>query len=132
MIMPGTIPLDLPTVASEITQYLPDSWQPIVDTDIDGLGSTPVKIDTERPTLGARAMTRRLARSIFIGRPPTLRSAHRGVDRQRVWLGAAVRNVQRGPDAQPASPCWIGASPDYARSSVRRSHQAGQGCLTRY
>ncbi len=90
MIMPGTIPLDIPTVASEITQYLPDSWKPIVDADIDGLGSTPVKIDTERPTLGARAMTRRLARSVFMGSAPTLRSAHRGVDRQRVWLGAAV------------------------------------------
>jgi hypothetical protein len=49
-----------------------------------------VAIDTERPTLGARAITRRLARSIFIGSAPTLRSAHRGVERQRIWLGAAI------------------------------------------
>ena len=35
-------------------------------------------------------VTRRLARSIFIGSAPTLRSAHRGIERQRIWLGTAV------------------------------------------
>jgi predicted AAA+ superfamily ATPase len=90
MILPGTVPLDVTTVASEITQYLPDSWKPIIDTDIDGPASTPIKVDTDRPILGARAVTRRLARAIFIGSAPTLRSAHRGVERQRIWLGTAV------------------------------------------
>jgi predicted AAA+ superfamily ATPase len=90
MILPGTVPLDVATVTSEITQYLPDTWKPIVDSDIDGPGSTPVKIDTERPTLGGRAITRRLARSIFIGSAPTLRSAHRGIERARAWLGVAI------------------------------------------
>jgi predicted AAA+ superfamily ATPase len=90
MILPGTVPLDIATVASEMTQYLPDSWKPIIDTDIDGANSTPVRIDKERPLLGGRAMTRRLARAIFIGSAPTLRSAHKGVERQRIWLGAAV------------------------------------------
>lgn len=90
MILPGTVPLDVATVASEITQYLPDSWKPIIDTDIDGTNATPVRVDTERPLLGARAVTRRLARTIFIGSAPTLRSAHRGIERQRVWLGTAV------------------------------------------
>jgi predicted AAA+ superfamily ATPase len=90
MILPGTVPLDVPTVTSEITQYLPDAWKPILDSDVDGAGSTPVRIDTERPTLGARAITRRLARSIFIGSAPTLRSAHRGIERQRAWLGVAI------------------------------------------
>jgi predicted AAA+ superfamily ATPase len=90
MIMPGTVPLEVPRVASEITQYLPDAWKPIVDADVDGPASTPVRIDAERTMLGTRAMTRRLARSIFLGSAATLTSAHRGVDRQRVWLGAAV------------------------------------------
>lgn len=90
LIMPGTLPLEVPRVTSEITQYLPDAWKPIVDTDVDGPGSTPVRIDAERSLLGQRAMTRRLARSIFVGSAPTLRSAHRGIDRQRAWLGAAV------------------------------------------
>lgn len=60
MTMPGTILLEVPPVASEITQYLPDAWKPIADTDIDGPASTPVKIDTERSLLGARATTRRV------------------------------------------------------------------------
>jgi len=90
MIMPGALPLDVSTVASEITQYLPDAWKPIIDADVDGPGSTPVRIDASRSTLGARALTRRLARSIFMGSAPTLRGAHPGVDRQRIWLGAAM------------------------------------------
>lgn len=90
MILPANIPLSVATVASEITQYLPDSWKPIIDTDIDGLNSTPAQVDQDRPLLQARAVTRRLARSIFIGSAPTLRSAHRGVERQRIWLGAAL------------------------------------------
>ncbi|MBV9142989.1 MAG: DUF499 domain-containing protein [Pseudonocardiales bacterium] len=90
MILPGTIPLDMPTVVSEITQYLPDAWEPIIDTDVDGSGSTPARIDRDRTTFGQRAVTRRLARATFIGSAPTLHSAHRGVERQRMWLGAAI------------------------------------------
>lgn len=90
MILPGTVPLDVANVASEIVQYLPDAWKPILDADIDGPGSAPMQVDKDRPTLGARAVTRRLARTIFIGSAPTLRSAHRGIERQRIWLGAAI------------------------------------------
>jgi predicted AAA+ superfamily ATPase len=90
LIMPGSVPLDVATIASELTQYLPDAWKPIVDADIDGEGSTPVKIDGERPTFGARSLTRRIARTIFFGAAPTLHTAHKGVERQRVWLGVAV------------------------------------------
>jgi hypothetical protein len=90
MILPGTVPLDVSSVSREITQYLPDSWKPIIDTDIDGTGSTPLRIDAERSIFSARMVTRRLARSIFIGSAPTLRSAHRGIERQRIWLGTAV------------------------------------------
>ena len=53
LIMPGSVPLDVPAVLSEITQYLPDSWKPIIDTDIDGPAATPVKIDAERPLFGS-------------------------------------------------------------------------------
>lgn len=90
LIMPGSVPLDAAAVLSELTQYLPDSWKPIVDADIDGPGSTPVQIDSDRPAFGQRATTRRLARTIFIGAAPTLRSAHKGCERPRVWLGVAI------------------------------------------
>ena len=90
LIMSGSIPLDVPTVNSELTQYLPDSWKPIIDSDIDGENATPVQIDSERKTFGTRALTRRIARTIFVGSAPTLQSAHKGIERQHVWLGVAV------------------------------------------
>ncbi|MEU3630907.1 Swt1 family HEPN domain-containing protein [Streptomyces fradiae] len=90
LIMAGSIPLDVPTVASELTQYLPDAWKPILDTDVDGEASTPVRIDAERPTFGGRALTRRIARTVFVGAAPTLHTPHKGIERQHLWLGVAV------------------------------------------
>src|SRR5205807_6145987 len=90
LIMAGSVPLDVPAVTSELTQYLPDAWKPIIDADVDGEGSTPTQIDTERSTFGARSLTRRIARTIFIGSAPTLYTAHKGIERQHVWLGVAI------------------------------------------
>lgn len=90
LVMAGSVPLDVPTVASELTQYLPDAWKPIVDADVDGEGSTPVQIDGERSTFGQRSLTRRIARTVFVGAAPTLHTAHKGIERQNVWLGVAV------------------------------------------
>lgn len=90
LITPGAVPVHDTDVSSELAKYLPDSWKPIVDADVDGPSSTPVRIDGERPSFGSRALTRRLGRTIFMSSTPTLSSAHKGVDRQRVYLGAAV------------------------------------------
>jgi alkylhydroperoxidase/carboxymuconolactone decarboxylase family protein YurZ len=90
LIMPGAVPLNAPRVASELTNYLPDLWKPIIDRDIDGQGSTPVQIDLSRPTFGARSLTQRIARTIFLGSAATLGTDHKGVERPRVWLGVAV------------------------------------------
>ncbi|HZL06349.1 MAG TPA: DUF499 domain-containing protein, partial [Coriobacteriia bacterium] len=90
LIMPGSVPLNAPRVASELTNYLPDLWKPIIDRDIDGEGSKPVQIDASRPTFGARSLTRRIARTIFLGSAATLGTDHKGVERPRVWLGVAV------------------------------------------
>lgn len=90
LISPGTVPVHTRPVFSELTKYLADQWKPIVDTDIDGEGSTPVKIDSSRPSFGGRALTRRIARAVFLGSAPTLGTAHKGIDRQNLWLGVAV------------------------------------------
>lgn len=90
LIMAGSIPLDAQKVGNELTQYLPDAWKPIIDADIDGEASTPVRIDADRPTFGARALTRRIARTTFVGSAPTLQTAHKGIERQHLWLGVAV------------------------------------------
>jgi Swt1-like HEPN/Protein of unknown function (DUF499) len=89
LIMPGSVPLDAVGVRDEIAKYLDDNWKPIVDTDIDGTDSTPARIDAERPLFGNRALTRRIARALFLGSAATLRSAHKGIERQRLFLGVA-------------------------------------------
>lgn len=90
LIMAGSVPLDVPGVRDELDQYLEDSWKPIIDKDVDGAQSTPAAIDASRPTFQQRALTRRIARTIFVGSAPTLRSGHKGVDQQRIWLGMAI------------------------------------------
>ena len=90
LILPSSVPLEAIKVASELTQYLPDSWKAIVDTDIAGNSSTPAEIDRDRPLLGQRAVTQRVATTIFIDATPTLQSSHKGVERSRVLLGSAI------------------------------------------
>ena len=90
LIMPGSMPLDDAAVRDELTSYLEDSWKSIIETDVDGVNSTPVKIDAERPLFGTRALTRRIARATFMGSAATLGSSHKGIDRQRIFLGVAM------------------------------------------
>ena len=90
IILPSSIPLESPKVTSELTQYLTDSWKVILDTDVAGNQSTPAAIDEERPLLGQRAITQRIAKTIFVGATPTLQSSHKGIERPNVWLGSAI------------------------------------------
>ncbi len=94
MIMPGTVPVGSNAVGTELTQYLEDSWKPIIDADIDGEGSTAAVVDKQKPVLGARSVTQRIARTIFMGAAP--RTSRKGLDKQYVWLGVAVPGDQLG------------------------------------
>lgn len=88
MIMPGTVPVGNNAVNADLTQYLDDAWKPIIDKDIDGSDSTAADVDKQKPALGARAVTQRIARTIFVGAAP--RRTHKGLDKQYVWLGTAM------------------------------------------
>ncbi|GAA1311855.1 hypothetical protein Psi02_72100 [Planotetraspora silvatica] len=90
LIMPGSVPLNDPAVASELTQYLQDNWKTVLETDVDSETATPVQIDKERTVFGKRALTRRLARTLFLGAAPTLTKQHKGVEQQNLWLGVAI------------------------------------------
>lgn len=90
LIMPGSMPLDDPAVRDEVTAYLDDAWRSIIETDIDGDNAAPLLIDRERPLFGRRALTRRIARALFLGSAATLDSGHKGIERQRVFLGVAM------------------------------------------
>jgi predicted AAA+ superfamily ATPase len=90
MIMSGSIPLDEPRVNQVLTQYLDDAWKPIIDADIDGENAVSNRIDNDRPNLGQRHVTRRIARAIFMGSAPRLRSTRKGLEKQYLWLGIAM------------------------------------------
>src|SRR3954451_22729530 len=89
LIMPASIPIGTAAVNSELTQYLQDSWKAVIDADVDGPNAEPVKIDAGKPLFGQRSLTRRLARTVFFGAAPTIGSAHKGLETQRVFLGTA-------------------------------------------
>lgn len=90
LILPSTIPIDDGRVQSELTRYLSDNWAPIIEKDVDGPNSLPLKIDREVPTLGKLQATRRVARTIYLGSAPTAAAAHRGLDDRRVKLGCVM------------------------------------------
>lgn len=92
LIMPGSITLATANVNAELTQYLQDSWKAVIDADVDGPNSEPARIDKEKPVFGQRALTKRLARTVFFGAAPTVGpgAAHKGIVSQRVFLGTAI------------------------------------------
>jgi predicted AAA+ superfamily ATPase len=90
LILPSTIPIDDGRVQSELTRYLSDNWVPIIEKDVDGAGSLPLKIDSEQPNLGKLHATRRVARTIYLGSAPTAAAAHRGLEDRRVKLGCVM------------------------------------------
>lgn len=89
LILPSTIPIDDPRVQSELTRYLPDNWTPVIESDVDGPNSLPLKIDAETPNLGKANATQRVARTVYLGSAPIMTAAHRGIDHGRVRLGCA-------------------------------------------
>lgn len=96
MIMPATLPLGAHGVGSQLIQYLEGTWDGIIGKDVEGRDSTPARVDNDRPLYGQRSMTERLARTIFIGSAATVRTANKGIERKRIWLGTAVPGDMTG------------------------------------
>ena len=87
LILPASVPIDDPLVQYELTRYLEDPWMPIIERDVDGAHSLPLRLDREHPNLGRYSATRRVARTIYMGSAPTLHTANQGIDEQHIKLG---------------------------------------------
>lgn len=88
LIMPGTIPLDSARMRYELTRYLPEGWDAIIDKDIDGPESRPLALDRANPNLGRYSACRRVSRAVFVGSAPSVASQKvRGIEEVRVKLG---------------------------------------------
>jgi hypothetical protein len=90
LILPGNVAIDDARVQSELTRYLSDNWVPVIEKDVDGPNSLPLKLDRDLPNLGRVSACRRVARAIYMGSAPTTAAAHKGIEDRRVKLGCAM------------------------------------------
>lgn len=87
LILPASLPVDELRVQSELTRYLSDGWDTVIEKDVDGENSLPLKVDREKPNLGRYSASRRVARSVFLGSAPTPQAANKGTEDRRIKLG---------------------------------------------
>lgn len=88
LIMPGSLPLDVPAVRDELTRHLPEGWNAVVDKEVDGKRSIPYQQDKNNSRYGKLLASRRVARAIMLGSAPTVRQQNvRGVEASRIRLG---------------------------------------------
>jgi predicted AAA+ superfamily ATPase len=90
LILPANISIDDTRVQFELTRYLSDNWVPVIEKDVDGPSSLPMRMDSEVPNLGKFAACRRVARTIYMGSAPLTKAAHRGLEDRRVKLGCVM------------------------------------------
>jgi len=90
LILPANIAIDDPRIQAELTRYLSDNWVPVIEKDVDGSQSLPMKLDSELPSLGKFSACRRVARAIYLGSAPTAGAAHKGIEDRRIKLGSVM------------------------------------------
>lgn len=91
MIMPGSIPLDMPNVRDELVRHLPDTWNSIIDREVDGKDSIPFQKDRANIRYGQKLAARRVSRTIMLGSAPSTSALRdqgiRGLETSRILLG---------------------------------------------
>lgn len=99
MILPGTVPLDDARVQAELRNYLGESWEAIMNQEVDGPDSLPVVVETEDKSgrLSQVSAARRVTRSIFMATAPKATTAHQGVDTRQIFLGTLQPVESPGP-----------------------------------
>ena len=89
-------------VRSELTRYLPENWNAIVDGEVDGKNSVPYRLDKENSRFGMSRAARRVARTVFLGSAPSARGQSVGwkctISRRRKsitrsWIRSPVREM---------------------------------------
>jgi predicted AAA+ superfamily ATPase len=89
MITCGTIPVGIPSIRDELTRYLSNGWNPIIDSEIDGSNSKPPKLDDTHGGFYKKQFAySRISRAIFLGSAPSsVAQRNRGIDASHVYLG---------------------------------------------
>ena len=88
LIMPGSLPLDDAVVRNKSIHYLPNGWEPVIESEIDGPRSAAVDIDGMDTRFGSVQAARSVARTIFLGSAPSnAAQAVRGIRVEGILLG---------------------------------------------
>jgi predicted AAA+ superfamily ATPase len=89
MITSGSIAISKPSIRDEFIRYLSESWNPIIETEIDGKDAKPSKLDDAKGGSYKKQFAyNRTARAIFLGSAPSGNAQrNRGVDSHHVYLG---------------------------------------------
>jgi predicted AAA+ superfamily ATPase len=88
LLMPGSLPLYDLDVRTELTTYLGQGWDPVMEHDVDGERSEPAELDARDARFGAVQACRRATRSVFLGSAPgSVNQTARGIETSRVVLG---------------------------------------------
>lgn len=137
LILPASVPIDDQTTQEELARYIPVAWRSVLDQDVDGVHSLPLKLDQENPTLGRYSATRRVARTLFLGSAPRVGGTNPGLEDRRIKLGAAQPGeavatfgdaLRRLADRanyvyQNGSRYWLGLTPSVNRIAEERASQ---------
>ena len=88
LVMPGSLPLEVPEVKTALSDYLDDSWQAVISKDVDGPDSRPRELDSQNTIFGSLYACRRVTRTIFLGTAPSASGQSvRGMETDQVKLG---------------------------------------------
>ncbi len=90
LILPSNIPIDDPRVQFELTRYLSENWVPVIEKDVDGSNSLPLRLDNKVPNLGKFAACRRVARTVYLGSAPISKAANLGLEDRHIKLGCVM------------------------------------------
>lgn len=137
LILPASVPVDDQTTQEELARYIPIGWRSVLDQDVDGPSSLPLRIDQENPALGRYSAARRVARTLFLGSAPRQGGANQGLEDRRIKLGAAQpgESVATFGDAlrrladranyvyQNGARYWYGLTPSVNRMAEERAGQ---------
>jgi len=97
LLMPGSLPLYDADTRNNLMYYLPAGWDPVIERDVDGERAETTEIENKDTRLGSLQACRRAARTVFLGSAPsTANQSVRGIEPERVVLGAAQPGQQLG------------------------------------
>lgn len=92
LIMPSSVTLDDSNTLNELMLYVEDALRPIIEREVDGPNSLPLRLDKENPNFGRYSAARRVARTVYFGTAPRLRTAQKGIEDKRIILGCSQPN----------------------------------------